>query len=329
MRRDCMRRRSFITLLTGAAAWPILTRAQQAEMLVVGFLSGTRLDQPEIAAVRHGLEDSGYREGQNIRIEYRSADGEYDRLSALASDLVSRKVAVVIAIGGTVSVRAAKAATATIPIVFATAGDPVQLRLVTSLNRPGGNITGVSFLGAGLAAKRLEILHDLKPTAKIIGLLVNPLNPNSKSEMSDVQAAVSQLGEKLIIQNASDGSGIAAAFTAFSESNIDALFVAADAVFTSRRQQLVQLAAEHAIPTIYALPEFVAAGGLISYGPSRVEAFRLVGVDAGKILKGQSPAELPVEQSTKIELAINLKTARTLGLTVPEKLIVAADNVTE
>ena len=324
-----MRRRDFIVLLIGSTAWPLLARGQQAEMRVVGFLSGTRLDQKEILAVRRGLEESGYHDGREITIESRSADGEYDRLSGLAADLVARKAAVIIAIGGTASVRAAKATTSTIPIVFATAGDPVQLRLVESLNKPGGNLTGVSFLGVGLTAKRLEILHYLKPTAKIIGLLVNPMNPNAKSEENDAEAAVGKLAQNLVTQNASDLSSITAAFDAFTASNVDAVFVAADAVFTSRRAEIVTLAAEHSIPAIYALPEFVDAGGLSSYGPSRVEAFRLVGLYAGKILDGRPPAELPVERSTKIELAINLKTARALALTVPPTILAQADQVIE
>jgi putative tryptophan/tyrosine transport system substrate-binding protein len=324
-----MQRREFITLVGGAAAWPIVVRAQQPAVPVIGFLSGARLDDRERGAVRRGLNEAGYIEGHNVAIEYRSAEGQYDRLPALAADLVRRQVAVIIAIGGTVTALTAKAATETIPIVFATAGDPVQLRLVSSLNRPGGNVTGVSFLGAELGPKRLELLHQLTPTAQAVGFLINPLNPNAASETSDVQVAARALGQQIYVQHASNERDIDSAFASFALQRVEALLVGADAVFTSRRKQLVTLAARNAVPAIYALPDFVAAGGLISYGASRVDAFRLVGVNTGKILKGEKPADLPVQQSVKVELVINLKTAKALGLTVPPMLLARADEVIE
>jgi putative tryptophan/tyrosine transport system substrate-binding protein len=299
-----MRRRElFSILLSGAvAAWPLFANSQQASKPVIGFLSGTHLDDREVAAVRKGLSEAGYVEGRNLVIDYRSAEGQYELLPMPAADLVSRQVAAIIAIGGTVSVRAAKAATESIPIVFATAGDPVQLKLVSSLNRPGGNVTGVSFLGAGLGAIRLQLLRELVPSARAAGLLINPQNPNSSAEVGDARAAAKALDLELHVQNANDEREIVIAMEKFAEMHVDALLVAADAVFTSRRQQLVSLAARVALPAIYPLPEFAVAGGLIGYGASRVDAFRLVGVNTGKILKGETPATLPVEQSTKIEL---------------------------
>jgi putative ABC transport system substrate-binding protein len=326
-----MRRREFLSILLSgaAAAWPLSASSQQALKPVIGLLSGTHLDDREVAAVRKGLGEAGYFEGRNLVIDYRSAEGQYDRLPMLAADLVSRQVAVIIAIGGTVSARAAKAATESIPIVFATAGDPVQLKLVSSLNRPGGNVTGVSFLGAGLGAKRLQLLRELVPSARAAGLLINPQNPNSSAEASDARTAAKALDLQLHVQNASEEREIVIAMEKFAEMHVDALLVAADAVFTSRREQLVNLAARGALPTIYPLPEFAVAGGLIGYGASRVDAFRLVGVNTGKILKGEKPATLPVEQSTKIELVVNLKTAKAQGITIPPALLGSADEVIE
>lgn len=325
-----MKRRKFVALVAGGlVCGPVLARAQTKAMPVIGFLSGTRLDAAEVGAVKRGLADNGYRDPDRIRIEYHSAEGKYDRLPDLAADLARRKVAVIIAIGGTVSVRAAKAATTTIPIIFATAGDPVKLGLVASLNEPGGNVTGASFLVAGLAAKRLELLHDVVPRARMIGMLANPLNPNAAAETRDATAASASLGQTLMIRNASNDADIASAFDEFARQKVEAVLVAADAVFTSHRKQLAVLAASHSVPAIYALPEFVAAGGLMSYGPSRVEAFRLVGALAAKVLAGSKPAGLPVEQSTKIELAINVKTAKALDLSIPPKLLTIADEVVE
>jgi putative tryptophan/tyrosine transport system substrate-binding protein len=325
-----MKRREFIRLAGGAmAAWPLAARGQQPAMPVIGFLSGTHLDDREVGAVRRGLNESGYIEGRNVAIEYRSAEGHYDRLSELATDLVRRQVSAIIAIGGTVTALTAKAATEDIPIVFATAGDPIQLKLVSSLNRPGGNVTGVSFLGAGLGPKRLQFLHELMPTAETVGYLVNPLNPNSNSETTELEIAARMLGQEIYIQNATNERDIDTAFEAFALKRVKALLVAADAIFTRLREQIVTLAARHSIAAIYALPQFVTAGGLISYGASRMDAFRLVGVYTGKILKGEKPADLPVQQAVKIETAINLKTAKTLGIAVPPDLLVAADQVIE
>jgi putative ABC transport system substrate-binding protein len=325
-----MKRRDFITLLGGAAAaWTLAARAQQTAAPLIGLLNGARLDDRELGAVRRGLNETGYIEGHNLAIEYRSAEGRYERLPELAADLVRRKVAVIIAIGGTVTALAAKAATATIPIVFATGGDAVRLGLVSSLNRPGSNVTGVSFLVAGLGPKRLELLGQLTPTAKAVGFLIDPLNPNATSEASDVQVAARALGQQIYVQNASNERDIDSAFASFAQQRVNALIVGSDAIFTSRREQLVTLAARYAVPTMYALPDFVAVGGLISYGASRLDAFRLVGVYTGKILKGDKPADLPVQRSVKVELVINLKTAKALGLTVPPTLLATADEVIE
>jgi len=330
MLHGTLNRRYFVSGLASATiAWPLGARAQGPAMPVIGLLSGNRLDDVEVGAVQRGLNEAGYAEGRNVAVERRSADGQYGQLPALAADLVRGHVTVIIAIGGTASALAAKAATHTIPIVFATAGDPVELRLVSSLDRPGGNVTGVSFLGAGLGAKRLEVMHDLMPTATRVGFLLNPRNPNSGSESSDVQAAARTLGQQIHVEKANDEHEIDAAFANFSLQRINALLVAADAVFSRQRAQLITLAARQAVPAIYALPEFVTAGGLVSYGASRVDAFRLVGVNTGKILKGARPADLPVEQSVKVELAINLKTAKALDLAVPLTLLARADQVIE
>lgn len=287
-----MERRQFFGLIGGLAAWPMAAHAQHA-VPVVGLLSGTHLDDREISAIRQGLKEGGYIEGRNIAIEYRSADGQYERLQSLAAEFAEHEVAVIVAVGGTVTALAAKAATKIIPIVFATAGDPVRLKLVSSLNQPGANITGVSFLGAGLGPKRYQLLHELIPGAKTVGYLVNPLNPNSKSETADVQNAVHALGQEFKVQSASNEHDIDVAFTNFAQEKIDGLIVAADAVFTRNRSQLVSLAAHNSVPAIYALPQFVTGGGLISYGASRLDAFRLVGVYAAKILKGEKAGRHP------------------------------------
>ena len=327
------RRRVVLVLGVTAFAAPLTCFAQpqpvKSALPVIGLLSGTRLDDREISAVRQGLKETGYTEGHNVVIEYRSAEGQYDRLPTLAADLVHRQVAVIIAIGGTVTALAAKAATPTIPVVFATAGDPVKLGLVSVLSRPGGNLTGATFLATGLGAKRLQLLRELLPTATAIGFLVNPANPNLASETKEVQAAARMLGQQIHVQNASDEREIDAAFARFAEQRANALIVAADAIFTSRREQLVALATRHAMPAIYALPEFVAAGGLASYGASRVEAFHLVGNYTSEILKGKKPTELPVQQSMKVELVINLKTAKALGIKVPRTILIRADEVIE
>jgi putative tryptophan/tyrosine transport system substrate-binding protein len=325
-----MRRREFILGNAAATAtWSLAARAQQPALPVVGLLNATRLDNREVGAVRRGLNDAGFVEGRNISIEYRSAEGRYDRLSVLATELVHRQVGVIIAIGGTPSAPAAKAATTTIPIVFSNGGDAVKLGLVASHNRPGGNITGMSFLVSALGAKRLELLRELVPRARVIGLLVNPQNPNAADDIGELKLAAQTLGLQLSVQNASGEREIDAAFANFAEQQIEALMVAADAYFRSRRDQLAALATHHAVPAAYAVREHAAVGGLMSYGPDITEAYRQAGIYAGRILKGEKPADLPVMQSSKFELVINLRTARTLGLAVPGRLLALTNEVIE
>jgi putative ABC transport system substrate-binding protein len=315
-----IRRREFMTLLGGtAAAWPLAARAQQPSMALVGLLSGSQRDDREISAIRQGLKEAGYVEGRNLAIKYRSADGHFDRLRALAADLVADAVAAIVALAPPAAV-AAKAATSTIPIVFATGADPVELGLVSSLNRPGGNVTGVTFFVNTLGAKRLELL---------ISFLINPRNPTSDSQTRDVQAAARAFGVELLILNAGSEREIDAAFASLVEQRANAIIVGADSFFSSRRDQLVGLAARHALPAMYFVREFVDIGGLISYGASVTDAYRLTGGYAGRILKGEKPADLPVQQTVKFELAINLKTAKALGLTVPLIMQTSADEVIE
>jgi ABC-type uncharacterized transport system substrate-binding protein len=323
-----MRRREFITLLGGAVAWPLSTHAQQAGLPVVGLLSGTHRDDRELVALGKGLKEAGYIEGRNVAIKYRSAGGEFDRLPALAAELVSDPVAVIVALAPPAAV-AAKAATSTIPIVFTTGTDPVDLGLVSSFNRPGGNVTGVNFFVTTLAPKRLELLRELVPSATVIGFLSNPKNPASHFETRNVQAAARALGLELPVVNATAEGDIEAAFASFVQQRVNAVIVGSDSLFTMRRGQLVRLVARHAIPTSYHLREFVAAGGLMSYGPNISDAYRQVGIYAGRILKGEKPAELPVMQSTKFEFVINLKTAKALGLEVPTSVLATADEVIE
>jgi ABC-type uncharacterized transport system substrate-binding protein len=324
-----VRRREFITFVGGTAVvWPLAAGAQQPAMALVGLLSGSQLDNRQIGAVGQGLKETGYIEGRNVAIKYRSADGRFNHLPALAAELVADPAAVIVAAAPSAAL-AAKTATATIPIVFAIGSDPVDLGLVSSLNRPGGNVTGVHFLVKTLIAKRLELLRELMPSATVIGFLTNPANPASDSETKDVQAAAHTLGLNLPIVNVSSERDIDAAFAGFARQRVDAIIVGADAFFTSRRDQLVELAARHAIPASYHIREFVAAGGLVSYGANLIDLFRLAGVYAGRILKGEKPAELPVQQTVKFELAINLKTAKALGLQVPDKLLALADEVIE
>jgi putative ABC transport system substrate-binding protein len=325
-----MRRREFLTLLGGAAVtWPVAARAQQPAMPVIGFLSSGSADQSAflVRAFHQGLGENGYIEGRNLAIEYRWAEGEYDRLRALAADLVRRQVAVIATNGpGTLP---AKAATAAIPIVFITAADPVEIGLVASLNRPGANLTGIVNLNLELGPKRLELLHELIPTASAIAFLVNPTNPNAETSTRDLQAAARSLRLQLHVLHASTERDFNTIFASFAQLRAGALAIGTDAFLNSRSEQLGALAVQHAVPTIYQGREFVAAGGLMSYGGSFTEAYRLVGVYVGRILNGEKPADLPVQQYTKVELILNLKTAKTLGLTVPLSLLARADEVIE
>jgi putative tryptophan/tyrosine transport system substrate-binding protein len=325
-------RRAFISLLgSAAAAWPLAARAQQPALPVVGILNGGAPDEyaPFVAAFRHVLSEAGYIEGRNLAIEYRSAEGQYDRLPSLAAELVARRVTLIFAIGGGASAVAAKAATPTIPTVFANGSDPVGLGLVASINRPEANVTGVSLFGATLEAKRLEFLYKLVPDVTKIGFVVNLSNPNGGLQAGEVKAAANSVGKQVEILPASSDEEIAAAFAAVLQHSIGAVQVGIDPFLLNRKHQLVALAARHAVPTIYAVRDFVVAGGLISYGTSLVDAYRQAAVYVGRILKGAKPADLPVLQPTRFELVINLTTAKTLGLAVPPALLVAADEVIE
>jgi putative ABC transport system substrate-binding protein len=327
-----MRRREFITLLGGAAAaWPLTTRAQQSAMPVVGFLSSRSSTESanHLDAFRKGLHEAGYAEGQNVAIEYRWANGQYDQLPSMASELVLRRVGVIAAAGGNVTALAANAVARSIPLAFIVGDDPVKLGLVSSLNRPGGNATGVSVFTTELGSKRLEILHELLPKASNMGLLINPAYPGSATEIATVQALARRIGVTVLVLNASNEQEIDSIFAVLSQQQANALLVSADALFVSRRDKLVALSAHHAIPTIYDLRDFVAAGGLISYGTSLADAYRQLGIYTGKILGGQKPADLPVQQAVKVELIINLKTAKTLGITVPNTLVGRADELIE
>jgi putative ABC transport system substrate-binding protein len=325
------KRRTFITLLSGVAAWPVAARAQHAAVPVIGFL----LAQPtesfahRLRPVRQGLKDAGFVEGENVTIAYRSAENQLERLPELAADLVRRNVAVIVTGGGAPPAFAAKAATTTIPIVFGVSQDPVSLGLVPNLARPGGNATGVNFFVGELGSKQLALLHELIPAASRVGLLVNPNSPETDRAMEDVTAAASAIGLQIDVVQASDSRTIESAFGTLVRNRADALLVGPGGFFVLRRIQLAILAARHAIPTIYNVREYAEAGGLMSYGTNVSDAYRQVGAYAGRILKGAKPAELPVVQSAKFELVINLPSASALGLDVPATLLARADEVIE
>ena len=323
-----MKRREFITLLGGAMTWPLAARAQRAAVPVVGWLDTSSLEarRAELAWVHAGLQKTGYREGQNVAFEYRWAEGQYDRLPSLAADLVRRQVAVIVTVGVPAAL-AAKAATTTIPIVFATGGDPVSLGLVSSLNRPGGNLTGVSGFANALGSKRLQLLHDLAPDAKAMAHLVNPANPNAQGDAKDMQTAAGVLRLQVNILNASIPSDIDLAFATIARQQLGGVLVENDAVLMISVNQIAQLALTHRVPTIFPHREAANVGGLTSYGPGMERP--IIGVYVGRILKGEKPGDLPVVQTTKHELVINLKTAKALGLTVPSTLLAIADEVIE
>src|SRR6516164_160904 len=328
MQSDQVQRREFITLLGTTAAWPLVAYAQKPNMPVVGLLNSRAAgDDPQLlVAFRRGLSEAGYVEGQNVTIEYRFAENQYDRLPALAADLVRRQVAVIATNGP--AAEAAKAATTTIPIVFNTNSNPVEVGFVANLNRPGGNLTGVTSLGVEVESKRLELLHELAPTATVIAALVNPSYLGAETQSRDLQAAARTLGLQIRTLNASAERDIDAAFNTLVQLRADGLVISSDPFLTSRIEQLAALALRHAVPAIFQY-EFAAAGGLMSYGASITDGYRLIGTYVGRILKGEKPADLPVQQTTKVELVINLKTAKALGITVPLPLLGRADEVIE
>jgi putative ABC transport system substrate-binding protein len=324
-----MRRRDFITLLCGAAAWPLAARAQQSAPPVIGFLSSRSADDSArvVAAFRQGLAETGYVEDRNVVIEFRWAEGQLDRLPALASELVHRPVAVIAALGE--SGYAAKAATTTIPIVLGSGGDPVELGLVTSLNRPGGNVTGATFLTAQLGAKRLGLLRDLVPGADVVALLINPNTAVGRVQTRDVQQAAHALGQNLIVLNGGSDESIEASFATLSQKRVAALLVGGDPFFDTRRDRLIALALQYRVPAIYQFREYALAGGLMSYGASITDMYHQVGLYVGRVLKGEKPADLPVMQVSKFETVINLKTAKALGIKISDNLLSLADEVIE
>jgi ABC-type uncharacterized transport system substrate-binding protein len=324
-----MRRREFITLIGGAAAaWPLAARAQQPALPVVGFLRDVSLPLPDrVTAFHQGMKETGYVEGRNVAIEYRSAEGQTDKLPLLVADLLRRQVALIV--GNTPAALAAKAATTTVPIVFASGGDPVKLGLVASLNRPGGNVTGVSFVSLELGTKHLGLLRELRPGAARIAVLVDPKSPTTEPFVSQVRAAASVIGQQIEVLYVSSDREIETALTTLVQPGAGALLVGGGGLMYSRREWIVALAARHRIPAMYILRDYVAAGGLMSYGTSTTDAYRQAGIYAGRILKGEKPGDLPVMLPTKFELVINVKTAKALGLEIPDKLLALADEVIE
>jgi putative ABC transport system substrate-binding protein len=324
-----MRRRELIALIGGAAAWPLAAHAQQTVLPVVGILSGSSAAAaPFLTGLRDGLRDAGYIEGQNVVIEAQWAEGQYDRLPVLADELVHRPAAIIVA-SGLPSIFAAKAATSTIPIVFSSAGDPVQLGIVASLNRPGGNITGVNFFAVEVASKRLELLIELVPTVTVIGLLTNPNNPRTDVEIGQLQAAARTVGKQILVVKARGERDLDVAFETLVQARASAVIIPAEPLFFLWREQLVALVARHALPAMYDVREYTTAGGLLSYGVNLTDTYRLIAGQVARILKGAKPADLPILQPTKFELVVNLRTAKTLGLTIPEAFLLRADEVIE
>jgi ABC-type uncharacterized transport system substrate-binding protein len=325
-----MRRREFIGLFGGAAAWPLVARAQPAQP-TIGFLGAPSRASygPNVAAIHQGLKEAGYVEGANLAIEHRWADGQYDRLPALASELAGKGVAVIVPIGGAPAVIAAKQATSTIPIVFTMTADPVQLGLVASLNRPGGNITGIAFMGLALEAKRLEMLREVVPAAKLIAVLINPGNPQAEIQTDELVAAGRTGGREILLLKASNNQEVEAAFSTLADRGAGAIMIGQDTFFTSQPAEFAALSKRYAMPVMSPWRDHVAAGALMSYGASITDAYRQAGIYTGRILRGEKPADLPVVQPTKFELTINLKTAKALGLTLPTALLASADEVIE
>jgi putative ABC transport system substrate-binding protein len=326
-----MRRREFITLLGGAVASPLVARAQQPALPVIGFMSGRSPEDSThlVAAFRQGLAENGFVEGQTVAIEFRWADGDYDRLPALAADLVSRKVAVLVGVGGDVSAVVATKATRTIPVVFGMGGDPVKAGLVTSFNRPGGNVTGYTVLTSQMESKRLGLMRELVPGVSLIGILVNPQLPATVQELADLEPAAKGVNQQLFVARADNDAELDTALASFVQQRVGAFLVTSAPFFDTRMNRIVSFAAQNRLPAIYQFREYAVAGGLISYGPNIVESYRNAGVYVGRILKGEKPADLPVLQPTKFDFVINLKTAKALGLTVPPTLLAEAGEVIE